>query len=125
MFTPTLWPNIRLQETLLKPKYVKTVKLLETSVRLCCGVLQFINSDFLVVSSSLGTVKLLKIDVDISGAYRIINETIWDKIHHVSNGISPCTSFALYDNDIATVGEDGRINLLTAQKKGIVRTIGK
>lgn len=86
---------------------------------------QFLNSDYLVASSSLGSVKLLKIDVDISGSYKILDEIVWNRIHNFSTDSSSCTSFAVYDNDIVTVGEDGRINLLTAQRKNIVRTIGK
>lgn len=86
---------------------------------------QFLNSDYLVTSSSLGTVKLLKIDVDACGSYNILDEIVWNSLHNLSSDPSSCTSFAVYDNDIVTVGEDGRINLLTAQKKNVVRTIGK
>ena len=36
-----------------------------------------------------------------------------------------CTAFSTFEQDIVSVGEDGRIHLLTAQQKEIVRTIGK
>lgn len=36
-----------------------------------------------------------------------------------------CTSFSTFEQDIATVGEDGTINLLAAQDKKPIRIIGK
>lgn len=54
------------------------------------------------------------------------NEITWRNIHSFKNGeSSPCTALALYENDIATVGEDGCINLLTAQSQIVVRKIGR
>lgn len=48
----------------------------------------------------------------------------WENIHSFPAGdSSPCTSFALYDNDIVTVGEDGGINLLNSQNKNVIRKI--
>ncbi|KAJ8919107.1 hypothetical protein NQ315_012092 [Exocentrus adspersus] len=35
----------------------------------------------------------------------------------------PCTALAVYENDVATVGEDGCINLLTAQSQKVVRKL--
>lgn len=53
------------------------------------------------------------------------NEITWRNIHSFKNGeCSPCTALALYENDITTVGEDGCINLLTAQSQNVVRKIG-
>ena len=47
------------------------------------------------------------------------------RIHTFENGdYSSCSSFATYETDIVTVGEDGRINFLTAQRPIIVKTIG-
>lgn len=36
-----------------------------------------------------------------------------------------CTALSNFEQDIASVGEDGRLNLLTAAQKKPVRTIGK
>lgn len=63
--------------------------------------------------------------VDERGTVSIYDEISWNKLHKFKNNdISPCTSFAIYDNDIVSVGEDGYINLLTALKRSVVRTIG-
>lgn len=31
----------------------------------------------------------------------------------------------MYESDLVTVGEDGKINILTSQSKNVIRTIGK
>lgn len=51
----------------------------------------------------------------------------WRKIHYFENDEpSPCTAVAVYEqNEIATVGEDGVINLLSSQSQNIVRRIGR
>ncbi|GJQ68893.1 hypothetical protein Trydic_g6087 [Trypoxylus dichotomus] len=85
---------------------------------------QFLSSDNFVASSSNGSVYLLKVHVDERGCISMYDEIMWDKLHKFKNGdISPCTSFAVYDNDIVSIGEDGCIHLLTALKRNIVRTI--
>ncbi|KAK9872710.1 hypothetical protein WA026_018844 [Henosepilachna vigintioctopunctata] len=49
--------------------------------------------------------------------------TVWKNIHSFENGESNlCTSITSYDQDIVSVGEDGRINLLTLSSESIVRT---
>lgn len=35
-----------------------------------------------------------------------------------------CSGLALFEDDIATIGEDGRINLLSAKQEGSVRIYG-
>lgn len=79
------------------------------------------------MSLSNGSVKLFKIVVDIAGGtYRINEDSSWDKIHSLKDGsVASCNSFALYDSDIATVGEDGRLNLLCAKRRSLVRSLGK
>lgn len=46
------------------------------------------------------------------------------KLDFSVNEPASCTALSTFEQDIATVGEDGRINLLTAQQKNPVRTIG-
>lgn len=41
-----------------------------------------------------------------------------------TNDYAPCTGLSTFEQDIASVGEDGRINLLTAGQKQPVRVIG-
>lgn len=71
--------------------------------------------------------KLFKLLVDIAGGtYRVDEDCSWDKVHSLSHGcVASCNSFALNDSDIASVGEDGRLNLLCAKEKTVVRVIGK
>lgn len=90
-------------------------------------MVQFLDSDHFLVSFSNGSVKLYKVAVDIDGGtYRIEEEYSWEKLHSlVGEDGASCNSFALYDNDVASVGEDGRLNLLSVKQKCIVRTIGK
>ena len=48
----------------------------------------------------------------------------WDNIHYFEyGGSSPCTGLACFEEDVATVGEDGRLILLTARQKQTVRRI--
>ncbi|KAJ3634208.1 hypothetical protein MTP99_011112 [Tenebrio molitor] len=85
---------------------------------------KFLNADTFVTTSSLGSVHLMKI-VSEHGIEPVIESKInWEYIHNFPNGeISPCTSFSTYDNDVATVGEDGTINLLNSQNQNVVRKI--
>lgn len=71
--------------------------------------------------------KLYKIVVDIvGGTYRIDEDCVWDKIHHLKHDrVSSCNSFAVYESDVASVGEDGRMILLSVKQKCVVRTISK
>lgn len=38
---------------------------------------------------------------------------------------APCTALSNFEQDIVSVGEDGKINLLTTTQKKPVRVIGK
>lgn len=71
-------------------------------------------------SSSLGSVQLLK-----CSNYEITQEICWDKLHKFKNGDSaPCTDIGSFDGDIISVGEDGRIVLLSVGQKTPVQIIG-
>lgn len=84
--------------------------------------IQFINKDHFVVSSSNGSVKLLQIQED---PYHKFKEIVsWDSIHQFkTTDQASCTALATFNQDIATVGEDGKINLLAGQQKKPFRVI--
>lgn len=87
-------------------------------------LLQFLNPDILIASSSLGSVFQLRVSVNERGTTDISEDVSWKNIHKFKNDeTSSCTSFAVYDRDIASIGEDGSIHLLTALRKQIVRKI--
>lgn len=85
--------------------------------------LKFINNNTFAATSSSGFAKLYRIDTSAPS----IKETMcWDKIHYFEfGGSSPCTGLACFEEDIATVGEDGRLVLLTARQNRPVRRIEK
>ncbi|XP_017776661.1 PREDICTED: nucleoporin Nup43 [Nicrophorus vespilloides] len=81
--------------------------------------LKCVNPDYLIATSNEGKVYLIKIATNITEEICLSHEIVWDDAHQ---GM-PCTSFAVYDKDIATVGEDGRINLLSIMNKAPTRVI--
>ncbi|OXU27468.1 hypothetical protein TSAR_011206 [Trichomalopsis sarcophagae] len=84
--------------------------------------IKFIGPDHFVCSSSAGNVKVLKLQNEPFP--EIKEENAWDKIHRFRyKEPASCTALSTFEQDIVTVGEDGRINLLTAQQKSPVRTI--
>lgn len=88
--------------------------------------LQFINQDLLVASTSDGSVILLRVTDQGYDTVDMKELVLWDKIHKFSNGdISSCTGLSVYEEDVATIGEDGCLNLLTSKRETIVRTFGK
>lgn len=88
-------------------------------------MLQFLNSDYFVASSSSGSLYYYKIVTENTGAISIVEETSWKNIHKFKNGDDcSCTAFATYENDVVTTGEDGTINLLNVNSKNVVRSLG-
>ncbi|XP_066140694.1 nucleoporin Nup43 [Euwallacea fornicatus] len=86
--------------------------------------IKFLDYDHFACSSSSGSAHLMKVAISEVGQYSIENYTEWKDIHHFKNGeSSPCTALATHENDVVTVGEDGRINVLTAQSADVVRSI--
>lgn len=78
-----------------------------------------------MASCSNGSVYLMKISCSEIKTIDLKNEITWSDIHYFKNGEkSSCTSVAVYDTDIATVGEDGCINLLNAQSVKVVSKKG-
>lgn len=77
-----------------------------------------------MVSSSFGSVKLIQ--SSHNGSADLSELTSWEGLHYFKNGdASSCTGLACFEEDIATVGEDGRITLITVSQTKPVRTIGK
>lgn len=74
----------------------------------------------------MGSLYYYKITNQLNGDVNIAEENSWKNIHKFKNNdASPCTAFALQDEDVVTIGEDGSINMITVQKDEIVRTISK
>lgn len=83
--------------------------------------IRFLLKDHLVVSSSSGSVKLLQ---NTASDFKEI--TSWKNLHYFSTEEqSSCTAVACFEEDVATVGEDCRIALLTVTQTKPVRVIGK
>uniref|UniRef100_A0A8C4RC49 Nucleoporin 43 n=1 Tax=Eptatretus burgeri TaxID=7764 RepID=A0A8C4RC49_EPTBU len=84
--------------------------------RLLCSInhpgdvmdLQFLDQERLVAASSMGTVSIIRrhSSETLSIAHR------WENLHRLNSETSPCTSVAFNNPDIASVGEDGTLNLL-------------
>ncbi|XP_014236487.1 nucleoporin Nup43 [Trichogramma pretiosum] len=84
--------------------------------------IKFICKDQFVFSSSDGSVKVMKLEDDPYPNMKELTE--WKTIHKFNkNESAPCTALSNFEQDIVSVGEDGRINLLTAQQQNPVRVI--
>lgn len=50
--------------------------------------------------------------------------TIFEEAHKYSNGVvAPCTALSCFETDIATVGEDGRLNIFSTVKGILSRAV--
>ncbi|GLH06246.1 Coatomer subunit beta' [Gryllus bimaculatus] len=88
--------------------------------------LLFIDDKRFIASSSHGFAKLFEIEFLDLGKALFKELIVWDKLHEFSYGnCCPCTGLACFEEDIATIGEDGRIALLTARQKNPLRKIDK
>ncbi|KAJ8682998.1 hypothetical protein QAD02_018790 [Eretmocerus hayati] len=86
--------------------------------------IRFISYDHFVASTTKGAAKVFKLQD--SPFPEIKAEICWDSLHKFRDKEpAPCTSLSVFEQDIATVGEDGRINLLTAQQESPVRVINE
>ncbi|XP_043495160.1 nucleoporin Nup43 isoform X2 [Polistes fuscatus] len=84
--------------------------------------IKFINSSFFVASSSLGSIRLLQIQENPVPQFK--EHMAWEFIHSFKTlDYAPCTALSNFEQDIVSVGEDGRINLLTTTQKKPVRVI--
>ncbi|KAL1508944.1 hypothetical protein ABEB36_003758 [Hypothenemus hampei] len=86
--------------------------------------LKFLNPDHFIATSSSGSAHLMKLKLPDVGDPLIEPVITWKDIHYFKNGdLSPCLSLAIYEQDLVTVGEDGRINVLTTQSSDVIRSI--
>ncbi|KAI4482833.1 PREDICTED: nucleoporin Nup43 [Polistes canadensis] len=84
--------------------------------------IKFINSSFFVASSSLGSIRLLQIQENPVPQFK--EHMAWEFIHSFKTlDYAPCTALSNFEQDIVSVGEDGKINLLTTTQKKPVRVI--
>ncbi|CAG9761029.1 unnamed protein product [Ceutorhynchus assimilis] len=103
-----------------------------------CGAvteIKFLNTELFASSSSSGSAHIMGFSGSGIAGPLIQDYVTWKHIHYFKNGNpSPCTALAVHDPspftavaannfDVATVGEDGRINILTAESTAVVRTI--
>lgn len=56
---------------------------------------------------------------------KILNKYVFLIIYLYRTDYASCTALSTFEQDIASVGEDGKLNLLTAIEKKPVRIIGK
>lgn len=87
--------------------------------------LKFVTNNKFLVSSSFGRVQLFDILDRTQAAKAKLREVItWDTCHYFKTGErSSCTGIATFEEDVATIGEDGRINLLSLHSERLVRVI--
>ncbi|CAH0405580.1 unnamed protein product [Chilo suppressalis] len=77
--------------------------------------IQFVDSTKIAVSTSNGDVKLLEISVyDKKSPLREIHS--WKNLHNFGLDQCSCTSLHILDGDIATIGEDGNVNILNSRR---------
>ncbi|XP_075223788.1 nucleoporin 43 [Lycorma delicatula] len=87
--------------------------------------IKFVTASKFLVSSSSGFVQLLEV-VDKTRAPNTHFKNIvrWDDLHFFSSGDkSSCTGLATFEEDVATIGEDGRISLLSLHHEKLLRVI--
>ncbi|XP_066595780.1 nucleoporin Nup43 [Prorops nasuta] len=84
--------------------------------------IKFISKNLFAASSSLGFVKLLQLVEN--GAVQFQEHNKWDNLHSFKT-LEPaaCTGISNFQHDVVTVGEDGRINYLTASHKKPIKVI--
>ncbi|KAJ6637922.1 Nucleoporin Nup43 [Pseudolycoriella hygida] len=74
--------------------------------------IQFVNLDNFLVSSSSGKVNLLNINRDLA-ANNLVQKHAFEGLHTFpGNSVAPCTDISVCGNSVATVGEDGRLNIV-------------
>lgn len=87
--------------------------------------LEFVDADHVVVSSSDGFVSVLhinrnKIEGSLTERYR------FKRLHRFANDVkAPCNGLATFEHNVATIGEDGRLNVLAINGTQVVRSYTK
>lgn len=69
---------------------------------------------------------MIRVKNDQHGGFELEEISRFSNLHYFNKfESSPCTGLSVYDEDIVTVGEDGRINLLNARQSRPIQVIGK
>lgn len=85
--------------------------------------IQFIDDCTIAVSSSIGSISVFKIS-EKNGDTALIELSKWDKVHVHNNGEAASgTDIACFEDTITSVGEDGRIVLISVKEKMPYRVI--
>lgn len=85
--------------------------------------LELLGMDNAVVSSSDGLVTIVTINRAVEED-RLRTVGTSELLHKRNSGKpSPCTGLSVFNKDIATVGEDGRLNIVSATNLRIIKTI--
>lgn len=84
--------------------------------------LQFVDADHIVVGSTDGQVTVVNIDRNL--ARQNLRERVnFGVIHRFDNQVAAaCNALATYEHQVATVGEDGRLNVLAINQKRLFRS---
>ncbi|XP_049827320.1 nucleoporin Nup43 [Schistocerca gregaria] len=86
--------------------------------------IKFVNSSTCVVATSGGSVRCFRVDVRYPQSADLREVTSWEKLHFLPYGTRcSCTSLSCFEEDIATVGEDGKLNLLTLRQQKPVHVV--
>lgn len=88
--------------------------------------LEFVDDRHVVVSNTEGHVSLIAVDRDrdednLQERYRFENLHRFDTFSSM-NG-APCTALSVHDTDVASVGEDGRLNIFSTVGQKILRCV--
>lgn len=86
--------------------------------------IQFLNPDFAVVASSSGVVTLLRLNRDLAADTLTSGWTLqqiskWDNLH--GGGFS-CNGLSCFGENVASVGDDGCVNVVSANSSLPIRT---
>ncbi|XP_026731474.1 nucleoporin Nup43 [Trichoplusia ni] len=84
--------------------------------------IKFTEKNKIAVSLSNGDVKVLEVSVyDKQSPLREIFH--WKNLHNYGEQKCSCTSLDTLEGDIATIGEDGNVNILSGRRGEVMRTI--
>lgn len=84
--------------------------------------LEFVDADHIVVASTNGFVSVLHIDRNrtannLSERYRYRN------LHRFENGVAAVNGLATFEHNVATIGEDGRLNILAIDQNRVIASV--
>lgn len=81
--------------------------------------IQYVTRDSFMVGSSTGAVRLCRHNAED----KVEAVSCWDKVHSFVTGPAPCTSLACSGEQIASVGEDGKLVILNPNQKKASQSI--